>query len=374
MNIENLRKTITTTTEIASYKELCKILEEPVKTGNAKISQLKEWARYFDFGKKDGSRCVLVINEIYSTPLPEPIRVDDIYTPLIQTILCDYLRSPEHLSDGALIVTKRELFKICGMVNNNYVDFTLRESLLEDFQKDNCLRPEVQKWHMNEFNFRIYSRLNTILYRVLDRLKKKHYILYDDYIVISKKEDMQTIEWVASNHERNQYLNIEQNIKNEFGISFLNDYNSKAFYTEVKKRVKEMYNWDDCRKYIRINYADGFTQHNYELSKQELAEEISKNQKKMNNDVVRMFETYIQEDYRKNREEILKLKDKEFPNLVIGKRTDEMIDKWINDIDIAEKYGVKILPKDYINLQQQLIDMFIKLVIKEEMYDYERNL
>ena len=34
---------------VKNYKELCELLGEPVKTGEAKKTQLKNWSCYFEF-------------------------------------------------------------------------------------------------------------------------------------------------------------------------------------------------------------------------------------------------------------------------------------------------------------------------------------
>ena len=61
MNIENLEEGM----EVKNYKELCKLLEMPVKTSNSKKSQMKELERYVDFEQK-GQK--IIIQEIYSQP------------------------------------------------------------------------------------------------------------------------------------------------------------------------------------------------------------------------------------------------------------------------------------------------------------------
>lgn len=51
--------------KIKNYKELCELLGEKIKTGNAKVSHLNELKRYVDY-KKDGY--AFIIQEIYSIP------------------------------------------------------------------------------------------------------------------------------------------------------------------------------------------------------------------------------------------------------------------------------------------------------------------
>ena len=43
---------------LKSYKHLCEVLEENVKTSNSKKAQLKEWERYFEY-HKDGNKFII---------------------------------------------------------------------------------------------------------------------------------------------------------------------------------------------------------------------------------------------------------------------------------------------------------------------------
>ena len=54
--------------EIKNYKELCNILDEEIKSGNAKQKQIKNWKRYFSW-KNVGYK--YLINSFYDKPLPE---------------------------------------------------------------------------------------------------------------------------------------------------------------------------------------------------------------------------------------------------------------------------------------------------------------
>lgn len=51
-----------------NYKELCNLLNEPIKDGNSKKFQLKEWARYFEFEKQKWKQSYIIL-DIYDEPL-----------------------------------------------------------------------------------------------------------------------------------------------------------------------------------------------------------------------------------------------------------------------------------------------------------------
>lgn len=62
MNIDKLEVGMT----VKNYKAMCELLEENIQAGNSKVSQMKEWSRYFSFSKNGNS---FIIEEIYKEPL-----------------------------------------------------------------------------------------------------------------------------------------------------------------------------------------------------------------------------------------------------------------------------------------------------------------
>jgi hypothetical protein len=61
MKLENLKVGQT----IKNYKELCSLLEVPIKSGKSKALQITDFERYFNY-KKQGNSFIIV--EIYEVP------------------------------------------------------------------------------------------------------------------------------------------------------------------------------------------------------------------------------------------------------------------------------------------------------------------
>lgn len=61
MKIENLKEGM----KIKNYRALCELLEEKTKAGNSKISQLREFERYFAYHKDKNA---FIIDKIYNEP------------------------------------------------------------------------------------------------------------------------------------------------------------------------------------------------------------------------------------------------------------------------------------------------------------------
>ena len=53
-----------------SYKELCQILGEPIKNGKSKVAQMKEFEKYCDLERVQGTHRYLV-KEVYADELVE---------------------------------------------------------------------------------------------------------------------------------------------------------------------------------------------------------------------------------------------------------------------------------------------------------------
>ena len=80
-------KNISSGIRVANYKELCKLLEEPVKAGNSKKAQLKDFEKYFAYEKDKNA---YIITEIYDVPqLKEDGRQK--YLQLLEPIILNYL-------------------------------------------------------------------------------------------------------------------------------------------------------------------------------------------------------------------------------------------------------------------------------------------
>lgn len=62
MNIENLSEGQV----IKNYKELCLLLNEPIKSGKSKNLQLDDWLRYFEYARQGNK---YIIEKIYKEPI-----------------------------------------------------------------------------------------------------------------------------------------------------------------------------------------------------------------------------------------------------------------------------------------------------------------
>ncbi len=354
MKIENLKVNMI----VKNYKEMCNLLGQKVRTNTKdKTPQLKKWERYFKY-HKEGNK--FIIDEIYIDSLPEPFQTDDVYSEYLQKILCNYLmQSNDYKNICSCSVTKRQLFEICGMVNNKYNNNQYKSVLINKFTEDNNLSYDSTKWQMNQFSQRVNSRLTTILYRSLSRLQKKGYIIFFDYYTISEKaiDSKLNVERDALADEISLYIAESNQLKDELNITYLNDYNSTKFYSELNNRLFDKFAWNSCYKKIKIIIAQGYMDKAYNDSLSQSKEEIEENKRAVNNNILEMFNKVIVSEFEKNRQEVENIRN-EMSKSIWG----EMTSEWIEDKIIHQKYPKqKILHEQYIQLQKQLLDLFIKI-------------
>ena len=91
-----------------SYKELCIALEEPVKSGCSKKSQLKEFSRFFSWRKENKK---IYIEKIYDSIVPKTRKPKGITSQRVKTI-CNLLYDMfARTEKDELAFNKKELFK-----------------------------------------------------------------------------------------------------------------------------------------------------------------------------------------------------------------------------------------------------------------------
>lgn len=344
---------------------MCDLLNEQIKNGgSSKRAQLKKWKRFFNYENKGNK---FIITEIYDSEKPKAYRADDIYTEFIQIILHNQLI----MADNNIIVrTKRQLFEMCGMVNNAFIDSMQKEIKLSKFFKSNDLSQKQLKWHMSEFNNRIVSRLNPILYNSLNRLQKNKYLEYFVVYTICQKDKNNKLEYHdATDIELSYYKAIEKEIKDEMNITRLNDWICEEYYKKINTRIYELFEWECYYKQIKIIMNKNNVLKYVENNNSNLKKQIKDNKINVNDRVVRLLNNVIEDTYNKNNKIVEDFKDsKEEVEWGIYDRN------WVSDDEIKSCTGIKrVLKENYVLLQQQLVKMFINIDNIEFVKKVENN-
>lgn len=237
------------------YSELCKLIgEKCYKSGsNQRKAQEKRFKRYIKWEKSEFSSRAIIITDIYDEPLPKEdkrqLGNNNIYLKYIETIILRYVYH-RHTNNQICYITKNQLWRILGMINENYkkIPFSILTSDIE--------YSDVKKWELNNFYMRCNSKLNSILYNALKSLKDRSLIDWSTQImiVLPSEEGKFGHHYAANDDEIKKILAVERKVLKNMGFESKSHVMCKMkmpqFYENVNNMLFQLYGWE--RKYERI--------------------------------------------------------------------------------------------------------------------------
>ena len=376
MQIDNLNKGMI----VKNYKELCKLLDEPVCSGNSKISQMNEWERYFSFHKIEGTYGYQ-IEEIFDKPLPSyDYRKDAIYAKLIQLILT-YKMSLSNSYE--LLMTKRQLYAYLGLTNDNYKNNNIAEAKIKEIQKKHLeeypiMSEEQTFYYYNDFNLFVRRKLSKIVEDALSAMAKRHMITYSHTYVIFPHIDIKECnkpEYLKEEYEdRNKIreatpeeISIILGIEHEYNkehkdISFLNSYNYRKYYSGFNALIQEKTDWNGVARVIKIIYNAEAMADIVSLIKGELITECHNAQLQLNSTVIERFEKHFETVYQ-NKKKALIDKTKNSMTILPESWTDEYI--YENIVKNDHILSKEALHDNYIDIQKEFIKLFMEITVSE---------
>lgn len=236
---------------VKNYKEMCEILREEICEGNSKKAQLKEWSRYFAWEKKGQKFIVL---DIYDEPLPKDDgrQNKNIYVQYIQVILMKILSKQKNMKEPFYITTN-QLWKLLGMINNNYKNISLDDlnNMITDY--------EVTSFDMKKFYQRCNQRLREILFSSLNKLEDRALIKYEiETVIVFLDEDRKMVYKPANDIQKKKILKAERKALLDMNLESKQHAYAKFKETEFFERVNaylyEWYGWEYTFNRIKINY------------------------------------------------------------------------------------------------------------------------
>jgi hypothetical protein len=173
MNLSKLEKGF----KYKNYKQLCQILNEKPRTGNAKIAQLKEWERYFSY-EKEGNK--MIITEIFEQPkekkdLRSQGNNKTHYIPTIEKLLLDLLVQDKN--NGKIFLSKNMILKQLKMINDNYTYAQYKTLKLSQLMN-------IDKKQIDDFYTLSSDTLVRNVEAALDNLKKQSLIFWNHAITV----------------------------------------------------------------------------------------------------------------------------------------------------------------------------------------------
>lgn len=256
-----------------NYKTLCQALGEPIKAGDSKKAQIKEWERYFLF-KRDGHK--YIITEIFETPKEKQDKrllgnsnVAE-YMDYIETLLLNLFAEKAQQGQRDLLISKGKLLKLIKAINSNYLFFRDKTKKLSEYINI----PEIE---IKDFYESSDSTLTSNIETALKRLRQKSLIYWTNAIGIcyvdtdietnelgkikiyrykknyyheyANKEDQYIYEAAipnkpikkyrkATNEEIEMIINTEIEVAEKYGIEIENDENDKKKKTQKANKHK----------------------------------------------------------------------------------------------------------------------------------------
>lgn len=231
---------------IKNYKELCTLIQEEIKDGNAKKTQLKEFERYFQY-EKHGQKFLIL--DVYDEPLPKNDKRKDgnrkIYVTYIESILLTYLY---RLDNNTGNFTKKQLWQLLGMINQMYGKVNIDD--LQDIDSN------ITPWELNKFYQRCDYKLSSILFSALNSLKNRSLITYEEQYVITKNHQTH----IANDEEKKIILEAEKMTLSKMGLYSKSHvalcFRLHEFYKEVNSYLTQHYKWESIYKQYKIIFLD----------------------------------------------------------------------------------------------------------------------
>lgn len=169
---------------IKNYSTLCKILNEPVKEGNSRKYQIREWERYFDYYK---AGVMFIITEIYEEPLPQ--QKGEYINPIDLLNEYEMYKILKANSNKVYDFNLMELAENLGYINNNYRYYKNKQNQLTSKIFQISYTKETQKEFIkkhkiiNDLYMWIEARYKYRLKKMLHKLESTGMVVINTYYI-----------------------------------------------------------------------------------------------------------------------------------------------------------------------------------------------
>ena len=254
---------------IKNYSVMCELLGEKIKSGNSKISQLKEWSRYFKFNKR-GNQIHIV--RIYDEPLQvidgragrKIQRRGGKNINLIEPLLLNLLVKSE--TAGDITISRNALYEYLGVINRNFLEYNNFRCLLKDGDVKIVSNNNEDKWNINgqcvsgENIAYFYEISRTVIYQMLstvfNSLEKRGVLKAQSWYKIEYNTgDI----FVADINEAETIGEIEKNTAESMGVNIgvaCSTGFRAEYYNKRNNAAKKLENWNRIYDTIRVTALD----------------------------------------------------------------------------------------------------------------------
>jgi len=336
MNIPKLREYYKTSNTIKNYKEVCTILDMPIKGGRAKILQLEDLARYCKF---TNDKHKFIFSEIYDEALEKIDHRKDLdkkgnnskYVENIKALILHMLLKTD---ENGYRLTKVKLFELLGMVNELYAQDEHMKEYLPTI--DN----RIQLFDINHMYFRADNKLTKILFDSLNSLKRKYLIRYNEIDIIVRTMANFKESHLESTTEEDEILqSAKYNALADMNLESLMQVILKFKTKEYKSRVNKYLNKYGIKytyKQIELFYIKK------DLMRELSIMEIKTNRKELNEKIIEVINENAHKTYNKNIENY-----------------NDKLDAYIyEDVELEKVFRHK---DDYLDIQMELVNYLLKI-------------
>ena len=355
--------------EIRDYQTLCELLGEKTKTGKARILQMNNWKRYFDYEKIKYSNSYIVL-DIYPEPLPKEHKDyrNGLFVNEFKVLILTQLLQAEINDSGSIIyqTTFREIIEKMNIINGIFFDrntsiekIAIQEIKNNDFAIDNneiCRKLcKKAKLSYQKFYSIVYDKLKDNIRYALGELEKDNMIKVNYYNTIDENNEIR----IATKNEEATITEIQKNTANYLGFRNSHDAMIYAFdrYNHILKAKYKSKGWngvyykieiiasaDNLKRHINEYTALNTIQSIYELTDTDIA----KYQNKSNSNFIVSLRNELA---KKQLKELDRIRDN---NSNLSEFTD-------NELKMLLSFGSGMYNNsDYIRMYDDLLEFLIK--------------
>lgn len=348
---------------VKNYKEMCILLNEDTKTGKAKIKQIENWKRFFDFEKLSNSNEYIIL-DIYPEPFPKGTKRNTQFTNQLAILILRELIKQKENDKGNIIyyTTYRKLIKKLNVVNQFFHKESLRffiSKYPEWFKSDSDF--ENFKRDYNIFKTLTKRKIKGAVQSALVNLKKDNLIYYTEHHRIKVNDSYRN----ATTNEEIYIQSVKKEIAESMGYRNSNVatlYDAEKFNELFTERLQAETGWDyvfyqleiGTKKDMLLKYITEYTSYPMAKSIYELSDSKENSirleyNKNLSNALIEQAENMADTKIRN------KMKQFRENNAEYDDMTDEeIIQIYGLDKEILNKYD-----NQYIERQKSLINYLI---------------
>lgn len=235
-----------------TYKELCTILDQPVKQGNSKKRHLTEFSRFFSYTKNKTKYKVI---EIYPEPLPylNNVSTSHKYNNDMIDLILAYIYSE---GKEVLYLTHMDFILICGLANELYKKYGKE---YKDLNKEYDISlDQISNFYSNSYHY-----FKGIITSALNSMQSRGMLFYFQTMIISETQKKNAVEAdyilrEATNEEVAVIADIQDKVLQALQLNDMNElWYRPAYRTAYNKKFKEELHklrptWNYCYKTFKI--------------------------------------------------------------------------------------------------------------------------